>query len=241
MALDAGNLKIYCRGVDLSIALQSTSLEQSREEQDETAYADAIRKMTPTLGRVSVAHAGVYSDGAFTIGEVFRQASTTDDEGITLAPEGATAGNKGFIVLAHKASITMPGEVAPGSIHKAALRGSSRYPLVDGVIGFNGAVSNNSQTAAYQLGALAAGQKIVATVHLLALSGSPSATFILESDNAVGFPSGIAQDTSAAQTARGSVVLQEATVVSDDWWRVRWTFSGTGNFTAVIALGLAAA
>ena len=241
MALDAGNVKIYCRGVDLSTALQSTTLDQTREEQDVSAYADPIRVMQPTLGRVSIAHAGIYGDGAFSISEVFRQAQTTDDEPITIFPEGAVVGNKSFIVLAHKAALSMPGAVSPGSVHKASLRASSRKAVADGVVAFNGAISTSSQTAAYQIGALTAGQWVIATVHLLGLTSSPNATFVLESDNAGGFPSGVTAATSAAQTTRGSVLLLAPGPQVDDWWRVRWTFSGTGNFTAVIGLGIAIA
>jgi len=241
VAIDAGTLKVYCRGTDLSTALQSTMVDMSREEQDATAYADAIRQMQPTLGKVSIAHAGIYSDGVNSISEVFRQAFTTDDEPISLYPNGAVVGEKAFIVLAHRAHISMPGAVVPGSIHKASLRASSRKPVADGVVGLNGAISSSSQTTAYQLGALAAGQSVIAAVHLLGLTGSPNVTFLLESDNAVGFPSGITQATSSAQTARGSVLLIGAGPNTDDWWRVRWTFSGTGNFTAVIGLGIAIA
>ena len=239
MALDAGNVRVYCRGVDLSTMLQNTTLEQLREEADATAYADLIRKMEPTLGRISLAHAGIYGEGAFSLAEVFRQARDADDEPITIAPVGAVAGEKAFIVLAHKANLSLPESIAPGGIHKASLRAASRFAMGDGVVGLAGAVNGDSQTAAYQLGAVLAGQQVFATVHLLAMTGTPSVVFFLESDNGVGFPSAVIQATSAAQVARGSVLLQANGPISDDFWRIRWDHSGAGTFTALIALGAA--
>lgn len=240
MAVDAGNLKTYCRGVDLSTALQSTALDQTREEADDTVFASTIRSMKSTLQRVALAHSGLYEDGPFSLAEVFRQANVTDEEPVTICPVGPVVGERAFIVVAHKASLTLPESVAPGQLYRASMRASGRAPVPgNGVVGYFGAVSGDSQHAGVQLGAPAAGQQILATIHLVAIAPVPSVVFFLESDNGVGFGSPVIQDTSAAQVARGSVLLRKSGPITDDWWRVRWDHSGTGSFTALIALGLA--
>lgn len=239
MAIDAGHTKVYARGVDLSTTLQNTTIEQSCEEVDVTAYANTARVMLPTLMRVSLAHAGIYVDGANTIGEAFRQARAAAAEPFTVFPEGTNVGAKALIVLAHKASITMPEAVAPGAVHKVSLRASSQQQVGDGVVEYAGAVSSDSQSAGTQLGALAAGETLLATIHILGVTTTPSVVFYLESDDGSGFPSATVRATSVAQTDRGSVLLQIAGAITDDWWRVRWDHSGVGSFTVVIALGIA--
>jgi hypothetical protein len=241
MALDSSNLKVWCRGTDLSASLQSTALDRTRDEVDTTVFTDTIRNMQATFQRVSVAHSGIYADGPFSIAEVLRQAKDTDEEPVTIAPEGATVGNKAFIVLAHRASIVLPDATSPGEVYKASLRASSRSPIGDGVIAYNGTINSDTQTAAYELGAPARGHRVIATVHLVGIASTPSAVFYLESDTA-GFPSATIQATSAAQTARGSVALSaiatNAVPITDTWWRVRWDWTTPGSFTAVIGIGI---
>lgn len=240
MAKDTSNLKVYLRGTDLSTSLQSTAIDQVGEEVDVTVFASQIRSLQPTFARATLAHAGLYEDGPNSLGEVFRQARAGTDEPITVAPDGVTVGNRAFIVVAEVATLTLPEDMAPGQVARASLRATANVAIPPlGRIHVNGSVAADSQGTALQLGALAAGQQLLATVHLIALTGTPSATFFLESDNGVGFATPTIQATSAVQTARGSVLLRKAGPVTDDWWRVRWDHSGTGSFTAIIALGLA--
>lgn len=242
MAKDTSNLKVWLRGTDLSTSLQSTGLDQVRDEVDETTFADPIRKMQATFQRVSVAHVGIYQEGPFSIAEVFRQAKDQDEEPVTIAPDGATVGNKAFIVLAHRASISLPNETSPGDIYRASLRASSRCAVGNGVIAHNGLVDSDSQTGAHNLGAPATGHRVIATVHLVAISSTPAAVFFLESDDGAGFASPTIRATSASQTARGSVALNAistlAAPITDTWWRVRWDWTTPGSFTAVIGIGI---
>lgn len=241
MAIDSSNLRVYCRGTDLSASLQSTGLGRVRDETDVTVFADTIRNMQATLQRVSLAHAGIYAEGPNSIAEVLRQATATDEEPVTVAPEGAVVGNKAFIVLAHRPSITLPEGAQPGDVFKASLVASSRAPVGDGVVAYNGTINSDTQTAAYNLGAPATGHRVVATVHITSVTTTPSVIFYLESDTS-GFPSPLIQATSASLTARGSVALSAiATVaapITDTWWRVRWDWTTPGSFTAVIAIGI---
>lgn len=242
--LDTSLMKIFARGADLSASMQSTALEQSRDEVDITTYPDPIRVMQATFPRVSLAHAGLYQDGPNTIGEIFRAANVTDEEPFTICPNGAVVGERAFIVVAHRASVTQPDGGTPGQVFKTSFRASARAMVPsNGVVAFNGTVNSDTATTPLQIGAPAAGQEILAHIHLYGIVSTPAAVFFLESDNLVGFGSPTVQATSASQTARGSVLLRKAgsvtTPVTDDWWRVRWDWTTPGSFTAVIALGLA--
>lgn len=240
MAIDVGLTRVLCRGVDLSVVLQNTTLEQLREEVDATVYASDIRKNLPTLGKVTLAHSGLYDDGPFTLGAIQQQARDADDEPFTIFPEGIAVGRKAFIVRAHRASGEILAASAPGGVHQASIAAASHFSLGDGVAAYSGAVAADTQTAAVNVGAIVLGQRVVATVHLLAITGTPSVVFFLESAPNSGFSSPTIRATSAAMTARGSVLLQADGPITDTHWRLRWDHSGSGSFTsAVLALATA--
>lgn len=241
MALDTRFLKVYLRGVDLSTRLQSCGIDRTRDEVDDTTFADTSRSMFPTFQRVGVAFAGLYDDGANTIGEALRQANVTDEEPVTLHPEGSTVGNLAEMILAHRASISEPEVMNPGQVIRASMRASSRTAIAVGQVVYNGLINADTQTAPIQLTALTTGHRALATIHLIAITSTPAATFFLESDDAVGFTTPTIQATSASQTARGSLSLSAiatlAVPITDTWWRVRWDWTTPGDFSAVISLG----
>lgn len=90
-----------------------------------------------------------------------------------------------------------------------------------------------------QFGALASGARLLAGVHVFSVSGtSPSLTVTLQSDDASDFPSPVARATLGPLTSAGAAWAVVDGPVSDDWWRVSWTISGTSpsiQFAAVIA------
>ncbi len=93
---------------------------------------------------------------------------------------------------------------------------------------------------ARQLGALSATRALYVGLHVLSAAGTtPSVTVVVESDDAVGMASPTTRATFTAATAAGGQTVQIPGPVTDDWWRVRWTISGTTpSFLFVAAAGL---
>lgn len=109
-------------------------------------------------------------------------------------------------------------------------RGTVLLPLASRVASTNGTPR--------QLGAVAAGGKIVATLHVVAFDGT-SLDVEIESDNLVGMGSPVSQlsfTTATGVTAEKKSVTSVGGI-TDDWWRVKTTFVGT-SFTAFVAVTL---
>jgi hypothetical protein len=92
-----------------------------------------------------------------------------------------------------------------------------------------------------QLGAVAAGQHMYCNLHVVSIAGTstPTLTVNIGSDNATGFPSSTARGAFAAKTAIGGESLRIAGPITDDWWRVTWTVSGTSpSFLFLVSMGI---
>jgi len=135
-----------------------------------------------------------------------------------------------------------PGELAPFNLTTV---GAAR-PLVRGNVL---APSSAAQTATgngtgRQLGAVSATQAIYFGLHVLAISGSPTFSVVLESAAASNFSGATTRITSANySTATGSEFQQLSGAITDTWWRARWTVTGGTNpsitFLAVAGIAVA--
>lgn len=100
----------------------------------------------------------------------------------------------------------------------------------------------NGNGTGYQVGAVAATQKLYANLHVLSIAGTaaPTLTVFVESSADNTFAAPTVRGTFAAATAKGGQSLQIAGPITDQWWRVRWTISGTTpSFLFVAAIGIA--
>ena len=104
-------------------------------------------------------------------------------------------------------------------------------------------VAANANGTGRQLGAVAAGQSIYCGLHVTAAPGTtPSLTVIVESDDNAGFTTPTTRITMTAAGAGNSVSAELkslAGAITDDYWRLRWTVSGSGlgfNFIGSLAI-----
>lgn len=103
--------------------------------------------------------------------------------------------------------------------------------------------TSSSTGTGYQLGAVAAGKRMYAALHVLSVSGtSPTLDVIVQSDDNAGFTTPTSRITFSQANATtnraqwGSV----AGSVTDDYWRVSYTIGGTGTptFAFVVTVGI---
>ncbi|GIH98093.1 hypothetical protein [Planobispora takensis] len=162
----------------------------------------------------------------------------------TFCPEGADVNDLAWFTSALRTSYTLGdavGEVAPWD---ASATGSA--PLLRGRVAHPPGTARTASGSgtAVQLGGLSSAQRLYAALHVLSVAGtgSPSITVRVESDDSAGFASPTTRATSSAATAsagRGQFV-SVAGPVTDSWWRVAWTVSGTSpSFLFLAALGVA--
>lgn len=138
-----------------------------------------------------------------------------------------------------------------GSIQAAAKQGDLQAfdltlgpsgPIVFGKTLAAGDKSATGNGAGVSLPAVAAGQKIFAISHLVAISGA-GATYDLtiESSADAGFSSPVTRFTFTQLGAIGSQFLEldAGSGITDTYWRAVWTLAGTGpQVTVAVALGI---
>lgn len=240
--------RLYAGAADLTGSGSKIELKCSCEDKDTTTYGSGgWKEALPGLAETMLESGGFFESG----GTVAYQ----DDESwadligsmaipwsvLPRQPAAATYGDLAYVAQGISTAYTIGdavGEVAPWS---ATGKGSE--------VTARGSVLNPPGTArtatgsgtAVQIGALSASQALYVNLHLLSVSGTatPTITFTVQSDNASNFPSSTTQATFTAATAIGYQVKKISGAVTDDWWRVGYTISGTNpSFLALVTAGI---
>ncbi|MCZ4099844.1 hypothetical protein [Streptomyces sp. H39-C1] len=237
------DVRLFAGGADLSGNSAKAEVMAEVEEKDATNYRSAGWK--EVLG--GLASSTINAEGQWEAGDLSKvdDASWAQLGGVgpwTIGPTDAVVGSLAYLVNAMRASYKLGdkvGEVAPWS-GKAA----GSWPVARGQIAHPpGTARTTSGTGtSLQLGAVPAGKRLYATVHVLSVAGTatPTITARVESDNATGFPSPVTQLTFTGATVRGGQILRtDGTAIADDWWRIAWTITGTTpSFLFAAALGI---
>ena len=132
---------------------------------------------------------------------------------------------------------------AVGELASATISGSSSTgPVVRGLLVHpsNVARTSSGTGTGRQIGAVAAGKKVYAALHVLAASGtSPELDVIVQSDDNAGFTSPTTRLTFSTATGRTSELMSAAGAITDDYWRVSYTIAGTSpSFTFAVTCGV---
>jgi hypothetical protein len=129
------------------------------------------------------------------------------------------------------------GELAMGNISGS----SSTGPVVRGKLLHPSNVSRSSSSTGTgrQLGAVAAGQKVYAALHVIAASGTPTLDVIVQSDDNAGFTTPTTRLTFTQATGLTSELLSTAGAITDDYWRVSYTIGGSSpEFAFAVTCGI---
>ncbi|MEU3667535.1 hypothetical protein [Streptomyces virginiae] len=224
------NARLFAVGADLTGASNKIELTSEIEDKESTNYYSAgYKEVIGGLGSAEVTAEGQWEAA---------DSSKVDDAmwarlgGVgpwTACPDGAAVGDLAYITQCLTASYTLGGSV--GDVAPWSGKGASSWPLVRGQMAHPAGTARTSTGVgtAVQLGAVPAGKRLYAALHVLSVAGTtPSITARIESDNAVGFPSATTQLTfTAATTAGGEALRTSGSAITDDWFRVAWTISGT--------------
>jgi len=135
------------------------------------------------------------------------------------------------------------GQVGDLAMTKVSGR-SSTGALVRGQLVHPGSASRTSSSTGTgrQMGALSATQSMYAALHVLSIAGTstPTLTVKIQSDDNASFTSATDRITFTANTAVGYEWKSVAGAVTDDYWRVSYTISGTNPvFAFAVVAGIA--
>lgn len=232
------NAKIYLAQYDVSGDFNQVSLQSDTEGLDATTFGQTAKIEVPGLESVKFS------------GKVFSQFDASDpkvedilmanlavkDVPLTVSPLGGASGDLAWFFKAMVAGYS-PGLVV-GQLPTADVTASmSGGRLIRGTVLETGAKVAGSAGTAYQLGAVSATQRVYGALHILAISGGGTFTAKVQSDNAVGFPSGTDVLSFTAATAKGSEWKEAAGAITDDWWRASWTLTA-GSVTFAVVVGI---
>jgi len=137
-----------------------------------------------------------------------------------------------------------PAMGAAGELAMTQISGqSSTGGVVRGTLIHPGSASRTSSSVGTgrQLGAVVAGKSMYAALHVLSAAGTtPSLTVIVQSDDNAGFTSPTTRISfSAASTGNTYQWGSVAGAITDGWWRISYTVTGTGpSFAFAVTAGI---
>ena len=237
------NVRTFALGVDLTSQSNKVELSAEFEDKDTTNYASqGWKEVVGGLGSAEISAEGQWEAADDTKVD---NASWSHLGGVgpwsVSANNAASVGDLAYFTSALRSGYTLfdaVGEVAPWSG-----TAKSSWPLVRGQFAHPPGTARTATGTGTGLnvGAVAAGRRMYAALHVLSASGTtPSITARVESSVDNTFASPTTRLTFTAATAAGGQALRtDGTAITDTWWRLAWTISGTTpSFLFVASLGI---
>ena len=235
-ALTATN--IYAGALDASCFGNTVDLTVDGETVDATTFCSGgWRVMIPGLETWSASFGGPQDFAASTAANTLTpdehyQLTVGSSYPLLFVPDGGAVGSVAYASNGQlNMYVPLTGSIGDLAEHNTSWGpATTGQPLVRGVYATSQTVTaTGNSTSGHQLGAVSATQRVYGGVHFLTAGGTtPSITVILESDDSNAFSSATTRATFTAATARGAQWTSVAGAITDDWWRFRWTVSGTG-------------
>ena len=231
--------KVFSGGYDLSDHITSVNLDITAEELDATTInSGGFREKLGGLKDSTLTMDGFYEAGA-NKPDALLGASIGNELIVTTVPD-AGVGNTAYFMKSRLFSYQMfgaVGEIAPFSISKS----QSDDEVVQGKIEIDGALTATGNSTGVQLGAVGSTEKIYVAIHCTAVSGTstPTVTFKLQSDDNASFTSPTDVITFSNITAIGADYQSAAGAITDDYFRLNYTISGTSpSFSIHATIGI---
>lgn len=238
------NVRLFTGSADLTTVNNKVDVKAEAERQDATAFTPSGVVWKETLTGLRMTE--ISAEGQWEAGDLGKvdNVSWADLGSVTpwtICPAGAAVSDLAYLTGLLRGEYQLGGSL--GEVAPWTAGGDGTYPLIRGVVGHPPGTARTATGTgtSIQLGAVASGQALYAGLHVLSVSGTtPSLTARIESDNATGFPSAATVGTFTAATALTSQFLRIPGPITDDWFRVAWTISGTTpSFLFLVSLGIA--
>ncbi|NEC90473.1 hypothetical protein [Streptomyces sp. SID12501] len=238
------NVRCFAVAADLTTVSNKVELSAEVEAKDTTNYGSAGWK--ENLGGLGSAE--ISAEGQWEAGDPSKvdDASWSQLGGVgpwsVSANNDASVGSLAYFTSALRADYKLGdavGEVAPWTG-----TAKSAWPLVRGQFAHPPGTARTATGTGtgLQVGAVALNKRMYAALHVLSVAGTtPSITARVESSVDNTFASPTTRLTFTAATAVGGQIQRTAgTAITDTWWRIAWTISGTTPsflFAATLGIG----
>lgn len=233
----ATNARIWLDGYDLSGDYNALADVTVNPGDRDTAHGATVHTRLPGIPETEIEWGGYWASGAGKSDTILRPKLGIADSVLAYAYAGAgAAGEVAYFCKVSQGQL----QVGPAEVNRVIpFRGSAfltgdGHQLIRGTVLHNAAVSSDGNGTAYAVGAVGATQYVYACLHVLAISGTLDV--IVQSDT-VGFPSATNRITFAQASAVGAqYATRVAGAITDTYWRVSYTRSGTATFVVVVGI-----
>ena len=234
----AGPFRLTGRSNTIDLELTSTALDMTNFDSDGwTEVLGGLSKMGSSVD--GFYDSGLLEAGALRLDEQLFGEVAGAQMPYTIAPSHDD-GSVAYVCHAKRGSLTMFGDIGEIAPFESDVWG-------DGLVGRGNLIhpANTTETATgngtgRQLGAAVSGQSLLVAYHVLSLDGtSPTIDLTVQSDDNSGFTTpATVLNTGAISTPTGAVTTVGGPI-TDDWYRVIWTITGTTPVVRfAVAVGL---
>lgn len=228
--------KIWLDGFDISGDLNAYALSMGSEIQEDTALGDDTKSNASGLKAGQFEAEGYWQAGTDKIDEILY--TRIGLSGLVLSAAGET-GAEGELAFSLQPIL---GEYSPGAAigemmkFTVSAESGNHKPIYRGTVAHNAVRTGNGNGTAFNLGTVSATQKVYASLHVLALTGTSIAVKV-QSDDAGGFGSPTDRITFTTATAKGAQYASLAGAITDNQWRANWTLVGS-SVTFIVIIGI---
>lgn len=221
----------------ITSSMKSIAVDFGRDPKDKTAFGDTCRVYLPGLKGSGISYEGMIDNGAGLQSWIFSGMGSSNKP-ISI-PLTGVVGEAAYLTQGFVASYE-PHRSPIGEVDMYSSRFEMEQELVRGFLMHNASVSATGNGTAVQAGAVASGKTMVANLHVFSASGTtPQLTVKLQSAPASNFASPTDRITFSTYDSSTGAVGSTSTVITDTWWRVQHTISGTAPvFAYAVTLGL---
>lgn len=236
------NVRLFTGGADLTGVSNKLEVAPEVEEKDTTNFGSGgWSEMIGGLASSKISGEGQWEAADTSKVDNVQWAGLGGVGPWTACPDNANVNDVAWLTNALTANYQLGGSV--GDVAPWMAEASSSWPMVRGRVGHPPGTARTAtgNGTAVQLPAVAAGQYLYASLHVLSVSGTstPTLTVTIASDDTSGFASPVTRISFAAATARGGQILRAVGPITDTWYRASWTISGTTpSFLFLVAFGV---
>lgn len=182
--------------------------------------------------------ASAIETGGLTLDEQLFAELSSGQFPLTLAPT-KTDGGVAYVAGAQRGSLTMFGQIGEVAPFSSDMWGDGQVGRGNLIHPASSTVSATADGNGVQLGAVADGDTLLMSYHVLSLDGTtPTIDITFESDDNSGFASAATVHNTGALSTATSALVTAAGPITDDYFRVTFTLGGTDpviRFAAAIA------
>lgn len=245
------NVRYFVGPADLTAQTNKVEWDDQMEEKDVTNFGSGgAKELLAGVESVSISAHGQYEAGdpGYADDEWWDARRILEAHTVSPLPSSSSldVGDVAYLTEAVRLSGKLFGQV--GDVAEYDLGASGSLGMVRGSVmqSPGSAVTADADGTAVQLGALSAGQRLVASLHVLSVAGTntPELVVTIESDSVEAF-SGSPETrlTFSTFTAVGSEVQRSSVGAhTDTWYRASFDITdngGTGeSFLVIVALGI---